>query len=106
MHTPIAAIGLPFIPGWVELRPFIPDLWLIVTIVAVLLTPFFTSKSNLACGLVSLVGLAGAFVSQLAAGSGDAVVGEHFRGILVADHMAILWKLMLLLFVAGVILMW
>ena len=106
-QTILAAIGLPFIPGWVELRPFIGDCVLIVTIVAVLLTPFFTtSRSNLATALVSIVGLAVAFVAQLAVGSGDGVVGEHFRGILVADQMAHLWKLLLLLFVMGVILMW
>ncbi len=106
MTNALAAIGLPFIPGWEQLRPFIADLWLIVTIVAVLLTPFFTTRSNVACALVSLVGLALAFISQLAVGSGDGVVGEHFRGLLVADQFAILWKLILLLFVAGVILMW
>ncbi len=33
----LSAIGLPFIPGWYELRPFAADLSLIVTIVAVLL---------------------------------------------------------------------
>ena len=51
----VAAIGLPFIPGWGELRPFVADLWLIVTIVGVLLTPFFiTSRPNAACGVVAL----------------------------------------------------
>ncbi|MEA2707897.1 MAG: NADH-quinone oxidoreductase subunit [Phycisphaerales bacterium] len=100
-------IGLPFIPGWLELRPFIADVVLILTIVAVLLTPFFTAgRSNVATGLVSLVGLAIAFISQVAVGAGEGVVGEHFRGILVADQFAHLWKLILLLFVIGVILMW
>jgi NADH:ubiquinone oxidoreductase subunit 2 (subunit N) len=56
--------------------------------------------------IVSLVGIGVAFVAQLAIGAGDDVVGEHFRGILVADQFAHLWKLLLLLFVAGVILMW
>jgi len=109
MTTPhiLAAIGVPFIPGWAELRPFFGDLVLILTIVAVLLTPFFTSsRSNLATALVSLLGLAIAFIGQLAVGSGDGVVGEHFRGILVADQFAHLWKLILMLFVMGVILMW
>ena len=103
----LAAIGKPFIPGWFELRPFIADLVLIGTIIAVLLTPFFTTqRSNIATAVVSLVGLFLAFVAQLAVGVGDGVVGEHFRGILVADHFAHLWKLLLLLFVAGVIFMW
>src|SRR5207237_6756932 len=57
----VSSIEKPFIPGWsgggVGLRPFTAELWLIGTIVAVLLTPFFTRKSNLACAAVGLVGL-------------------------------------------------
>ena len=103
----LAAIGLPFIPGWGDLRPFVADLWLIAAIVAVLLTPFFvTARSNAACGVVALIGLALAFVSQIAVAGAEGVMGEHFRGILVIDPLAILWKLLLLLFVAGVIVMW
>ena len=104
-----AGIGLPFIPSWYELRPFAADLWLIATIVAVLLTPFFTGSrsSNVACALVTLAGLALAFVAQLVVGVGsDAPVGYYFVNILVADHFATMWKLMLLLFVMGIVLMW
>jgi NADH-quinone oxidoreductase subunit N len=101
------SIGLPFIPQWIELRPFVADLWLIVTIVAVLLTPFFTgARSNVPCAIVALAGLAVAFLAQLVVGVGPDVVGYHFRGLLVADHVAVMWKLMLLLFVMGVILLW
>src|SRR6184192_1840050 len=96
MPLVLAAIGTPFIPGWTELRPF----------VAVLLAPFFTNRSNYVCAAVALAGVALAFVSQIAVGTGEGIIGEHFRGVLVADHFAIFWKLMLLLFVAGVILMW
>jgi len=102
-----SAIGLPFIPQWYELRPFAVDLWLIATIVAVLLTPFFTgTRSNVPCAIVALIGLALAFVAQLVVGVDDDVVGYHFRDLLVADHFAALWKLMLLLFVMGIVLMW
>jgi NADH-quinone oxidoreductase subunit N len=101
-------IGLPFIPGWYELRPFAADLWLIATIVAVLLTPFFTGtrSSNAICAIVALVGLALAFLAQLVVGVDGDVVGYHFRDLLVADHFAAMWKLMLLLFVMGIVLMW
>src|SRR5687768_1894157 len=102
----LAAVGLPFIPGWDQLRPFIADVWLIVTVIGVLLTPFFFERSNAACALVSLAGLALAFVSQLIVGTGDGVVGSYFRDTLVIDHFAIMWKLMLLLFTMGIILMW
>ena len=40
MTTMLAQIGTPFIPHWLELRPFVVELWLIATIVAVLLTSF------------------------------------------------------------------
>ena len=106
MLSIVASIGLPFIPGWDELRPFVADLWLIGTIVAILLAPFFTSKANVACAIVALAGVSFAFISQLAVGTGPGVIGEHFRGLLVADQFAVMWKLLLLLFVAGVILMW
>src|SRR3954463_16532265 len=93
LPIPLAAIGLPFIPGWGELRPFVADLWLIATVVGVLLTPFFTTRSNVACAIVALAGLGVAFVSQLAVGTvGDGIVGDHFRGILVADQFALMWK--------------
>lgn len=101
-----AGIGLPFIPGWHELRPFVADLWLIATIVAVLLTPFFVARPNVACALVALAGLALGFVAQLVVGVGPDVVGYHFRDLLVADHFAVMWKLLLLLFVMGIVLMW
>lgn len=101
-----AGIGLPFIPGWDQLRPFAADLWLIVTIVAILIAPFFTARANLACACVALAGVGLAFVSQIAFANSSAVWGEHFRGLLVADQFATMWKLLLLLFVAGVILMW
>ena len=102
----LAAIGLPYIPGWEELRPFAADLWLIVTIVGVLLTPFFTTRSNIACALVALAGVTLAFLAQLLVRNSPNVIGDHFRGLLVMDQFAMLWKLLLLLFVAGVILMW
>lgn len=107
----LSAIDKPFIPGWsavdgMGLRPFAAEVWLIATIVAVLLTPFFVRRSNLPCALVTLIGLAGAFVSTWIINAGQNVVGVHFHGMLVMDQMAVLWKLMLLLFVIGIVLMW
>src|SRR5436309_15802439 len=96
-HWPLATVGLPFIPGWNELRPFIADLWLIGTIVAVLITPFFVQRSNVACALVALAGVTLAFASQLVvavqAHKRLELVHEYFRGLLVADPVGFLWKL-------------
>ncbi len=111
----LSAIGAPFIPHWNEvlphsgdgfLKPFVADLWLIVTIVAVLITPFFTRKSNIACALVALAGLTGALLCLLVVGAGSDVTGTHFRGLLVIDGFAVFWKVLLIVFVMGIILMW
>ncbi|WP_428937423.1 NADH-quinone oxidoreductase subunit N [Fontivita pretiosa] len=100
-------IDKPFIPAWSELRPFAPELWLIGAIIAVLLTPFFTPrKSNWPCAVVTLLGLVLALIAALVVGVDQGVVGEHFRGLLVADHMAVLWKIMLLIFAIGILIMW
>lgn len=101
----LAAIDKPFIPAWSELRPFAPELWLIGTILAVLLAPFFTRKSNTICGLVALAGLALALISAIAVGT-EGIVGSHLRGLLVADQMSVLWKILLLVFTMGIVLMW
>src|SRR5689334_21508199 len=111
MHLLLAAIDKPFIPGWdtpggLGLRPFVGELWIIATIVAVLLTPFFTRRSYVACAFVAMVGLAIALVSVLTIGNDPHLAGNYFRGLLVVDSFVILWKLMLLLFVLGIILMW
>ena len=95
----------PTIPHWDQLKPFIVDLWLIVTIVAVLITPFFVSKSNIASALVSLAGLTGALICLLVIGAGD-ITGDKFSGLLVSDAFSIYWKAVLLLFVMGIILLW
>ncbi|CAN5600340.1 NADH-quinone oxidoreductase subunit N [soil metagenome] len=106
MILSLAAIGVPFIPGWTELRPFIAELTLICTIVAVLLTPFFVKKSNTPCALVALAGLVIALVSLLLVGPNAGEHIEKFAPMLVADPIAFLWKVLLLLCVIGVILMW
>src|SRR5207253_1031443 len=99
-----ADIGMPVLPGGSELAPFAPELVLVATIVGVLLTPFFTRRSNAAAALVSLAGLVIALFSLI--WSKDGGLGERFLPMLINDHYAVLWKLMLLIFVIGVILMW
>ncbi len=100
MLTMLAQIGAPFVPNWEQLRPYRPELWLIVAIVTVLVVPFFIRRSNTVCACVALGGVILAAFSLSTSGT-----GEHFRGMLVFDGVAFLWKLILLLFVAGVIVM-
>jgi NADH-quinone oxidoreductase subunit N len=99
---------IPFIPNWPDLRPFVAELWLTATIVAVLLTPFFVRKPNSACGLVALLGLGIAFVSLLVAGNESQTIAplSRFGSMLVSDGVAFLWKALLLLFTAGIVLLW
>ncbi len=99
---------LPFIPNWLDLRPFVAELWLVATIVCVLLTPFFVRKPNSACGLVALLGLGIAFCSLLAVGNRGQTSGlsSRFSSMLAADGVAFLWKALLLLFTAGIVLLW
>lgn len=110
MNFLLAAIDKPFIPGWATpgygMRPFAAELVLIGTIIAVLLAPFFSSKrSNVLCAVISIIGLALALACATFIGTGGAN-GEYFRGLLVADRFSQLWKIMLLLFTIGVIIMW
>lgn len=108
MTTLLAQIGKPYVPGWPDLGPFIAECWLIVTIVAVLLAPFFRRKSNVLCALVALAGLVVALVSLLAVGvmAPANPAAPPLGGILIADQFALLWKAMLLVFAIGIILMW
>jgi NADH-quinone oxidoreductase subunit N len=101
----------PFIPTWAaqpgyQLKPFAAELILVVTIVATLLAPFFTRRSNITAALVSLLGLLAALVALLAMLFFPPENGFQLRGMLVSDQAAILWKLMLVMFTIGVILMW
>src|SRR6267142_4732316 len=100
----LADIGRPVLPGVSELAPFSPELILIGTIVCVLLTPFFTKRSNAATALVSLAGLILALFSLIWAK--EAGLGDRFIPMLINDHYAVLWKAMLFIFTIGVILMW
>jgi NADH-quinone oxidoreductase subunit N len=104
----LASISAPMLPTWSRgdgaLFPFAPELVLICTIVANLLTPFFvTRNSNFACALVSFVGVALAAVFSLVIGGASHTC---FHGLLLSDPVSIFWKMLLLIFVLGILLMW
>ncbi len=107
----LAIIDKPFIPTWSigdgAMRPFAPELVLIGTLVAILLTPFFTpKKSNVPSAFVALLGVLLALLTAIVLGASGVYEGSLFRGLLVADPVSLLWRILLLVFVAGVILMW
>src|SRR3954447_21484568 len=103
--TPLPpAIGRPYIPGWGDLAPFAAECWMVATLVAVLLTPFFARRRNLAAFGVAVLGLTVALVSLLWHGTPGG--GLPLGGILIADSFALLWKAMLLVFTIGVLFLW
>jgi NADH-quinone oxidoreductase subunit N len=106
MLSILAAIqsSLPYIPNWAQLQPFVAELILIGTIVAVLLSAFFAKRANVAAGLITLTGLLAALVALLLVQ--PLHPGLQLRGMLISDSFAVLWKILLLVFVTGVVLMW
>src|SRR5436189_5864516 len=103
----LAAISKPYIPGKGDLGPFVAELGLIATLVAVLVTPFFAKRRNHATFLVALAGLVVSLVALLAYGIPDtAAAPRPLGGVLVADAFGMLWKSMLLVFTIGVLLLW
>jgi NADH-quinone oxidoreductase subunit N len=93
----------PLIPTWSQLRPFLPEIWLVVGVVAALLVPFFTRRPNRPCALAAAAALALGLLSLLTA---EPTVGPWFAGLLSADPLARLWVGLLLLFVLGIIAIW
>jgi NADH-quinone oxidoreductase subunit N len=96
---------LPFIPSTQDLRPFAPELFLVGGIAANLLVPFATRRPNFVCAGVTLLMLAAALIWMLSTGAVDGI-GPHLRGMLLFDPTAYFWKLILLSFVAGVVMLW
>lgn len=103
----LVAIGKPYIPGWSDLSPFAAECWLIATLAALLITPFFARRRNLACFIVALIGLLVALVSLLWIGPTTAdPAALPLHGILISDHFSMLWKALLLVFTMGVLFIW
>ena len=99
-------IASPFIPTGADIRPFSAEICLIGGIAANLMVPFLTRRSNYACAITTLVALFAGLISLTSSGSGPAASGEHLRGLLMFDSTAHAWKLILLLFVMGVVILW
>ena len=100
----LLAIGTPFIPSLTQLTPFAAEMSLIGGMLAVLLAPLFGSRSNLASGALALCSVLTALTLLLL--SGGEPMGVHFRGMLLSDPLSLYWKVILLVFVAGIIVMW
>ncbi len=75
-------------------------------IAANLLVPFATRRPNLYCAIATLAALLAAAGSLFVVGSAGDVPMQHLRGMLLFDSTALVAKATLILFVAGVVLLW
>jgi NADH-quinone oxidoreductase subunit N len=99
-------MAAPFIPSGDDLRPFAAELWLIGGIAANLLVPFFNRRPNFWCAAVTLACLVLGIIALVVVGDRPALAGPHLHGMLLSDSIAWLWKIVLLGFVAGVVVLW
>lgn len=98
------AIGDPFIPSFTQVQPFVAELCLIAGVVATLLAPMLSARSNLASGIIAFLTLATAMVVLFF--SGGQPMGSALRGMLLSDPLAVYWKGLLLVFTFGIVWMW
>jgi NADH-quinone oxidoreductase subunit N len=96
----------PFIPNSDDLRPFAAEICLLLGIAGNLLIPFVTRRPNLPCAMVTLLVLFIGAGALLGGASGASVAVQHLRGMLLFDSSALVAKVTLLFFVAGVVLLW
>ena len=98
------AIGAPFIPTSLQLKPFVAELWLIGGILAVLFSPLLGRRGNIASASSRCSQSWPPLVTLLI--TGGEPHGITLRGMLLSDPLAVYWKVLLLVFTAGIIVMW
>ncbi|HZZ45027.1 MAG TPA: NADH-quinone oxidoreductase subunit N [Tepidisphaeraceae bacterium] len=83
--------------------PFSSELWLIATLLAVLIVPFFTKHPSISTPTVALAGVCFAFTSLFFT---DSSPHQYFHNLLLTDPVSTFWKGTLLLFTAAVLILW
>lgn len=104
------------LPAWSDLRPFLPELTVLLTILAVLLIPVFSPKKNsLGVGVMSAIGLLLAilFLLGIKMGPDGAAPGQvvqagasYFGGLLIMDPFGWFVKMAVLVFALLVVALW
>ncbi len=97
---------MPALPARHELVAAAPDLVLSAGIVAVLLAPLLARRIARACFVVAWLTLALAILAVPLAARAIGVESPLWHGMIVLDPLALSWKAILLLFTAGVLLLW
>lgn len=94
----------PTIPTWTQLRPLLPEIWLVLTMCAVLIVPFVRRHDARPLAAVTIGGLLLALLAT--AGSLPADAAGVFHGTLTVDPFSQFFKVLLLIFTLGVTAQW
>ncbi len=90
-----------------DIRPFYPEVALIVSAVVVLLIPIFSPKKNiLAVAVATAVGLTAALIALLYCRPFAMESASAFGGLLILDPAGWFAKLLIVLFTGGVMALW
>ncbi len=102
--TDLLAVSAPMIPQGRDFVALEGEIALALGIVGVLLAPFFSvRRSNLVSGGIALLAIVVAFVLTLRPKPES---GFAFRELLLLDPASLFWEQVLLIFMAGVVLLW
>ena len=109
MNTALATF---FMPTAEHLRWFSPELALVGTIVAILIAPLAVGRSSRTTGLIALIGIIVTIACTLSvAGTVHArglsgLAPAEAAGMLIVDNLTTYFKLILMVFAAGVSVLW
>lgn len=101
-----------FMPSARDLGWFAPELAMVGTMVAILIAPLAVGRSSRTTGLLALVGIAVTIVLTLRVagivrtGGVSGLAPEPAAGMLIADNLSTFFKLVLMVFAAGVSVLW
>jgi len=99
-------------PSVTDLGLFAPELALVATLVALLVAPLIAGRSSPTAGRIALFGVLTAAIlafrsSAVVAGEGiSALAPPSAAGTLLVDNLSVYFKILLMLFLAGTILLW
>ena len=94
------------IPTWAELRLVMPEIWLVITMCAVILVPFIKRTSVVLPVATTFVGLGLALVSALPLLTIRSGLGQHAFGVLAIDPFSQFFKVLLILFTLFILVQW
>ncbi len=101
-----------WIPTVTDLTRFAPELTLVATLVALLVAPLIMGRSAKTAGWIALLGTAATILATLRVGGSVHAEGisglarPAAAGMLILDNLTVYFKIVLMLFLAGVTILW